>query len=128
MYLQADLDHIALDCKDAETQLAFYTNVLGFAPCRVEEFRAGKAPFPSVRTSASTILDFFQSDEGGGLKGANHFCMAIEKDAFPALKTRLENASVHVPEPVLRSGARGDGLSVYIRDPEANLLEFRWYM
>ena len=36
-----ELDHIVLRVSDVERALAFYTNVLGLTPERVEKWRAG---------------------------------------------------------------------------------------
>lgn len=121
MSLTADLDHIALDCIDQGRMHKFYTTVLNFTPVQIE------APFPSARVSDITILDFLKSDKASGISAGNHFCFCIGKDDFPALKGRLEQAGIHVKEPVIRAGARGDGNCIYVRDPEQNMIEFRWY-
>lgn len=134
MSLQADLDHIALDCKGSPLDLAaFYSDVFGFAPYRVDEFREGKAPFPSVRVSPVTIIDFFPMENGAdrlpkGLAQSNHFCFAVSKQDYDALLCRFEENSVHIIEgPISRTGAKGDGMSVYVKDPDGNTIEFRYY-
>ncbi|PXF41323.1 Glyoxalase domain-containing protein RDO1 [Gracilariopsis chorda] len=127
MTLQADLDHIALDCKDVDKMLSFYCDVVQFAPVQVDEFRKGQVPFPSVRVSEATILDFFPNKQQTGLSGAGHFCFNIPKSEFPGLKSRFEQAGLQVADPVSRSGARGTGFSIYITDPENNMVEFRYY-
>ena len=43
------MDHIVLNVEDDEKMIAFYSEVLMFPTERVEEYRAGKVPFPSVR-------------------------------------------------------------------------------
>jgi catechol 2,3-dioxygenase-like lactoylglutathione lyase family enzyme len=50
------LDHIVLNVRDIERALKFYTQVLGLPGERVEEFRAGKVGFPSVRINSDTII------------------------------------------------------------------------
>lgn len=130
MTLTADLDHIAILCKDVPTMLHFYTHTIQFAPCRVEQYMRGEAPFPSVRVNQTTIVDLFKCDNITtltGLKNASHVCFTIQKSHFEDLKLRLQQAGIHVDQPVTRSGACGQGMSVYIKDPELNLLEFRWY-
>ena len=42
------LDHAVLWVEDASKSLDFYVNVVGLEPVRAEEFKAGKARFPSV--------------------------------------------------------------------------------
>ena len=48
-----DLDHIVLNVGDIEQSLKFYTEVLGLSGERVDEFKAGKVGFPSVRINAA---------------------------------------------------------------------------
>ena len=48
-----DLDHIVLTCADVEVTLAWYTQVLGLAPVRVEEWRRGREADPGPRRCAS---------------------------------------------------------------------------
>lgn len=133
-FMQADLDHIALDCKGSPLDVVdFYVSVLNFQPYRVDAFKAGKVPFPSVRASPNTILDFFQAKDEGmpppkGLRQSNHFCFAVSKEDWDLLRERLSEKNVEtMGDPKRRSGARGDGTSIYFKDPEGNVLEFRYY-
>ena len=43
-------DHVVLIVRDVEVTLAWYQELLGLDGVRVEEWRAGVAPFPSLRT------------------------------------------------------------------------------
>lgn len=131
-YTRADLDHLALDCSGSSVALTnFYSSVLGFEPINVEEYKQGKAHFPSVRVNPTTIIDFFENKEleqTPGIHHGNHFCFALPKPEFDALLIRLKEADVSTKgPPKLRSGARGHGWSVYIDDPEGNTIEFRYY-
>ena len=53
------MDHIVLNVEDDEKMITFYSKVLMFPPERLEEYRAGNVPFPSVRLNANTIIDLF---------------------------------------------------------------------
>ena len=58
----------------------------------------------------------------------DHYCMVIEPTDMAKLATQLRKTGVDVREgPVTRSGARGDGTSIYITDPDSNLIELRHY-
>ncbi len=58
----------------------------------------------------------------------NHFCFALSKGMWETLLERLEANNIAVEEgPVPRWGAHGAGTSIYIRDPEKNLIEARYY-
>lgn len=102
---------------------------------RVEEFRAGKAPFPSVRLNVDTIIDLFPRKMwqkgvagGSGRTNLNHFCISMDRRTWGELVDRLEANGVAIENgPVPRWGAHGTGTSVYFRDPENNLIEARYY-
>lgn len=118
-----DFDHIVLNVADGERSLRFYCDELGLAPVRVEEWRQGQAPFPSVRVSGGTIIDLLVRDRTG--ENADHFCLVIEPMDLDELKAsgRFEV----LDGPATRYGARGDGTSLYIRDPDGNTVELRHY-
>jgi catechol 2,3-dioxygenase-like lactoylglutathione lyase family enzyme len=116
-------DHVVLNVADVERSLAFYVNELGLAPIHVEEWRGGERLFPSVRVDAGTIIDLIGLPRTG--ENLDHFCLVVEPTDFDALKAsgRFEVAD----GPAIRFGARGDGTSLYIRDPDQNLVELRYY-
>ena len=129
------MDHIVLNVEDVEKMVDFYSNVLEMKPERVEEFRAGKVPFPSVRLNADTIIDLFpkemwqaQAPDGKGFGNLNHFCISLDEGTWKDLFERLEKLGVAIHEgPVPRWGAHGTGTSVYFKDPEGNIVEARYY-
>lgn len=117
------LDHIVLNVADAERSLAWYTGVLGLAGERVEEWRRGEAPFPSVRVDGSTIIDLFALERTG--ENADHFCLVMPAGDWEEM---VEAGTVPVEKgPSKVFGARGMGLSIYTRDPDGNLVELRRY-
>ena len=52
MFKLKAIDHIVLNVPDINRSLAFYMDVLGLEPERLDEFRRGAVRFPSVRISA----------------------------------------------------------------------------
>ncbi len=118
-----ELDHLVLDVADVERSLAWYTDVLGLEPMRVEEWRRGEILFPSVRISPSTIIDLLPLDPSG--ENVNHFCLVVAPTDFDALATSSEVEVVDGPG--TRFGARGDATSLYVRDPDGNTVELRYY-
>ena len=127
-----EMDHIVIRGKDVERQLEFYSEILGLEPYRVEEFRSGKVMFPSVRVNAGMIIDLFprpnEEPAGDGPRNLDHYCLTIEPTEFNNLAAYLRDRGVTVEgEPRLRSGARGDGYSMYVRDFEENRIELRYY-
>ncbi len=60
-----ELDHIVLNVGDIHRSLKFYTDVLGLQAERLDEFKAGKVGFPSVRINGDTIIDLFPTPGAG---------------------------------------------------------------
>jgi catechol 2,3-dioxygenase-like lactoylglutathione lyase family enzyme len=117
------LDHIVLNTVDTERSLAWYTQVLGLGAERVEEWRKGEAPFPSVRINADTIIDLFQVERTG--ENMNHLCLVMPADDWEAMLVAGHVVAERGPNKVF--GAQGIGESIYTRDPEGNLVELRRY-
>ena len=127
-----EMDHIVLRNKDVEESLRFYTEVLGLEAERVDKWRAGEIRFPSARINADTIIDFFGSDQEPigkeGIKNQDHFCMVIEPIDMEELKVKFEAMGVAIQAgPGKRWGSHGDGISLYIYDPDDNVVELRHY-
>ncbi|MCM0673838.1 VOC family protein [Micromonospora phytophila] len=116
-------DHLVLNVADVERALDFYCGLLGLTPVRVDEWRAGRVPFPSVRVTAETIIDLVHRDRGGA--NVDHFCLVVEPLDWQQV---IDSGIFTVLEgPVGRFGARGSATSVYVRDPDGNSVELRWY-
>ena len=127
-----EMDHIVLRNKDVEESLRFYTEVLGLQAERVDRWRAGEIRFPSARINADTIIDFFGSDQDPigkeGIKNQDHFCMVIEPTDMEDLKNKFVEMGVAIQAgPGKRWGSHGDGISLYIYDPDDNVVELRHY-
>ena len=117
------LDHIVLNVADVERSLAFYCDELGLAPERVEEWRRGEVHFPSARVDAHTILDLLAAARSG--VNCDHVCLVVEPVDLEAVKA--SGRFDVVDGPATRSGARGDGTSLYVKDPDGNTVELRHY-
>ena len=127
-----EMDHIVLRVKDVEESLRFYTETLGMEAERVDQWRAGEVRFPSARLNADTIIDLFSSDQAPigkeGVKNQDHFCMVIEPTDMEELKAKFEGLGVDIQAgPGKRWGSHGDGTSLYIYDPDNNVVELRHY-
>jgi catechol 2,3-dioxygenase-like lactoylglutathione lyase family enzyme len=118
-----ELDHLVLDVADVERSLAWYTGLLGLEGDRVEQWRAGEVPFPSVRVHAGCIIDLFRSDRTG--ENMNHLCLVVDRADVDAVAGDDRFTVVDGPGP--RYGARGNGWSIYVVDPDGNTVELRSY-
>ncbi|MET9612358.1 VOC family protein [Kitasatospora indigofera] len=116
-------DHLVLNVQDIERALGFYLGPLGLEPVRVDEWRAGRAPFPSVRITPETIIDLVDGPRGGS--NVDHICLTVEPLDWQEV---IDSGVFTVLEgPVGRFGARGSATSVYVQDPDGNTVELRWY-
>ncbi|MEV4742756.1 VOC family protein [Streptomyces sp. NPDC049555] len=118
-----DFDHLVLNVADPERALAFYTGPLGLEPVRVDEWRAGKVPFPSVRVTPTTIIDLVEGPRGE--TNVDHLCLVVEPLDW---QTVIDAGTFDVVRgPISAFGARGTAQSLYVRDPDGNTVELRWY-
>ncbi len=138
--MHATLDHVVLWTDDPLRAVDFYDRVVGLTPVRLDEFRAGAAPFPSVRISATTVLDLMARvavpavDAMSGVDGSaghrvNHVCLAMPREDFTALRGRLEAHGVTISAMMQQSfGAQGLApQAFYFRDLDGNVVEARYY-
>lgn len=132
--MKAVLDHIVLNAEDVEALVRFYTTVVELEPERLEEFRAGAVPFPSVRLNADTVIDLAPRGMWVGSRprtlgrpNLNHFCLTLDKTEWDNLRARLAAHKIVADGPHPRWGAHGGGTSVYFHDPEGNEIEARYY-
>ena len=120
------LDHLVLVVADVQRTLDWYERYAGLEPIRVEEWRREEVFFPSLRVNADTIIDVLPgraegSDERGHL---DHVCFVVSAADRAALAA---DPALEVVDEGVRYGARGDGDSIYVRDPDGLLVEFRSY-
>jgi catechol 2,3-dioxygenase-like lactoylglutathione lyase family enzyme len=119
-------DHLVLRCADVEKSLAWYADMLGLAPVRVDEWRRGAAPFPSVRVSSETIIDLVPAAGVVTERNVDHFCLVADRATVDAIAADAVMFRM-TGERGVRFGAQGDGWSVYVYDPDDNVVEIRSY-
>ena len=124
------LDHVVLRVRDLEASLRFYCDGLG---CR-EERRLEELGLIQVRAGASLIdlvpIDSPLGQAGGagpGEEGRNldHFALRIEPFDEEELARALRSAGIEPGDVAQRYGAEGNGPSMYIRDPDGNVVELK---
>jgi catechol 2,3-dioxygenase-like lactoylglutathione lyase family enzyme len=120
------LDHLVLRVSDVERSLAFYQGVLGLTGERVEQWRRGEAFFPSVRVNDDVIIDILAAPaDHAGAENVDHFCLVVEPTDWDAIVAAGTFEVVDGPD--TRFGAHGDAQSLYVRDPDRNVVELRYY-
>ena len=125
-----DIDHVVLRIRDLERSLAFYCGVLG---CTVEKRQEGIG-LVQLRAGRSLIdlvpLDGKLGRAGGAgpaKEGRNvdHFCLRVDPFDGGAIIAHLRAHALE-PGPVeSRYGAEGEGPSVYLTDPDGNVVELK---
>ena len=123
-------DHIVLRVQDKARMLAFYCDVLGLSVDK-EQPHVG---LTHIRAGPQMIdlitLDGPLGKLGGaapGVEGRNldHLCLRVEPFDEAAIRAHLAASGVPIVDEGQRYGADGDGLSLYIRDPEGNTVELK---
>jgi len=125
-----DIDHVVLRVVDLEKMLSFYSGVLG---CSVER-RQEEIGLIQLRAGSSLIDLVPISGKLGAAGGAapgregknlDHFCLRLQTFDEKAIRTFLAERNVTAGEVVSRYGADGQGPSIYLDDPEGNVVELK---
>ncbi|WP_436796267.1 VOC family protein [Actinospongicola halichondriae] len=117
-----EIDHVVLNVADVHRSLEFYAGVLGLEPVRLAEWEAGEALFVSVRVHDGFIIDLMEVARSG--ENADHFCLVVEDDIDDLIAA---GTITPTDGPFDLFGARGQGYSVYLNDPDGNRVELRNY-
>jgi glyoxylase I family protein len=124
------IDHVVLEVTDPQRSAAFYQDVVGLAPVRLDEFRAGTVKFPSVRIDGGALIDLFPRAMWRGPTpcNPNHLCLATTTEALAVLRGRLAARSIAITRTDDHNfGALGFGRSIYFDDPDGISIEVRDY-
>jgi glyoxylase I family protein len=124
------IDHLVLRVADLDTMLRFYSEALG---CDIER-RQDAIGLVQLRAGASLIdlvpVDGKLGRVGGaapGPEGRNmdHFCLRVEPFDEVAIRSQLAKYGYSAGPLAQRYGAEGDGPSIYVTDPEGNVVELK---
>jgi catechol 2,3-dioxygenase-like lactoylglutathione lyase family enzyme len=125
------LDHVVLRVRDLDRALAFYRDVLGLA---IERELPPEIGLVQLRAGAALVdlvpVDGAIGRQGGapaGEEGRNmdHFCLQVEPFDEAALRAHLATHGIPAGPTESRYGARGNGPSIYVRDPDGNTVELK---
>lgn len=125
-----EIDHVVLRVRDIDAMRRFYCEVLGAAHV------AWRPEFglSHLRIGAS-MLDLITVEgplgrRGGAAAGSegrnmDHFCLRVEPFDPDAIVAHLKRHGVAVGDIRPRFGAQGNGISIYLTDPEGNTVELK---
>jgi catechol 2,3-dioxygenase-like lactoylglutathione lyase family enzyme len=120
------IDHIVLTVRDLDLTCAFYARTLGM---RVISFASGRKAL-SFGKQKINLHQYGQEFEPKATKptpGSADLCF-VTGIPIPKVIEHLRVSGVELLEgPVRRTGAVGDIMSVYFRDPDGNLIEISNY-
>ena len=119
----AGLDHLVLRVADLDRAIKFYGDVLG---CHVER-RLEEPKLVQLRAGASMIdlVPAGSAAQAVEARNLDHFAVRISTFDFPALAAHLQRHGIAVGEVRRRYGAEGYGSSLYINDPDGNVVELK---
>ena len=125
-----DIDHLVLRIVDLDAMLGFYCGVLG---CSVEN-RQEALGLVQLRAGRS-LIDLVPVDgplgrAGGaapGREGRNldHFCLRVEPFDEAGIRMHFAQFGIEAGALEMRYGAEGSGPSLYLTDPEGNVVELK---
>jgi glyoxylase I family protein len=125
-----EIDHVVLRVSDLDRMLHFYCEGLGCMVARRQDdiglvqLRAGRSLIDLVPVSGRL------GSAGGaapGREGRNmdHFCVRVEPFDEDTIRGYLRTLGVEAGALATRHGAEGDGPSLYVSDPEGNVVELK---
>ena len=116
------LDHLVLTVKRITSTCEFYSNALGMEVVTFGEGRKALA-FGTQKINLHEIGKEFEPKAGHPIPGSADLCFITSVPLAQVIE-HLRRYSVEIIEgPVNKTGAVGEILSVYLRDPEMNLIE-----
>lgn len=120
------IDHIVLTVKNIDETCAFYSGVLGM---RVETFGGGRKAL-SFGAQKINLHQYGKEFEPKAVKpapGSADICFITRTPVTDVIEHLKKNSVEILEGPVRRTGAAGPIISVYIRDPDGNLIEISNY-
>lgn len=125
-----DIDHVVLRVLDLPAMLRFYCDGLG---CHVER-RQDEMGLVQLRAGRS-MLDLVPVDGKLGLVGGaapgpqgrnlDHLCLRVESFDEAAIRAHLAALGIAAGPVESRYGAEGEGPSMYLSDPQGNVVELK---
>jgi catechol 2,3-dioxygenase-like lactoylglutathione lyase family enzyme len=125
-----EIDHLVLRVRDIDAMRRFYCDVLGATHVAYRP-QFGMSHLKAGRSMIDLItVDGTLGKAGGaapGREGRNldHLCLRVEPFDQEAIVAHLKRQGVEVGEIRRRYGAEGNGVSIYVIDPEGNTVELK---
>jgi glyoxylase I family protein len=124
------IDHVVLRVRDIGAMTKFYCEVLGAshvayrAEFGMTHLRVGAAMIDLVAVDGPLGKPGGAAPGPGG-RNMDHLCLRVEPFDPEAIVAHLRQHGVAVGDIRTRFGAEGNGVSIYLSDPEGNMLELK---
>lgn len=120
-----NIDHFVITTTNLEKCLAFYVGVLGM------EHRTDNGHnnlyFSGGKISLHTTKGEFSPSARNPQYGSQDFCLIVDAD-LNTLKEEIEEQGIEIVEGIVtRHGSKGIMKSIYLHDPDGNLVELSCY-
>lgn len=121
------LDHLVLTVKDIENTVTFYTEVLGMKKEIFKESRIA-LKYGNQKINLHLLGNEFEPKAKNVKEGSADLCFIIDTPLEEA-KKHIESLNINIEEGIVnRTGASGEIKSIYLRDPDMNLIELSNYV
>lgn len=120
------IDHAVITCADIEKSVAFYGGGLQMAINRLPDGRI-EAGFGRCKLNLQPAGKQFGPSKNAGRHWSANICLLVE-NGLSGIESHLKEIGLRIEEgPVERVGAQGTILSLYLYDPDDNLIEISEY-
>jgi len=121
------IDHLVLTTRELDKCVYFYTKILGMELVSLGDGRKALT-FGSQKINIHQYGHDIEPKAHLPVPGSLDICLISDK-IISEVKNILEKHSVDIEiGPVKRTGAHGDIESLYVRDPDLNLIEISNYL
>ena len=115
------LDHLVLTVADLDATLDFYVRILGMTHTRFNDRHA--VSFGAQKINLHEVGKEFSPRAAHATAGSGDLCFLID-GTLDTAEIHLRTQGIRIEEgPVKRTGATGPIRSLYVRDPDQNLIE-----
>lgn len=121
------IDHLVLTVSDISTTIRFYEEVLGFSAVTFKQNRKALI-FGAQKINLHQQEMEFDPKASRPTPGSADLCFITSTPINDVVSEILQAGISIVEGPVERTGATGEIMSIYIRDPDGNLIEISQYV
>ena len=119
------IDHFVITTKDLQKCLDFYVGLLGMEHRETNQHH--NLYFPGGKISIHTRKGEFQPAAIHPEYGSQDFCLIVDGDLQSVMAELKAKHAPIISDIVERHGSKGAMQSIYLRDPDGNLVELSSY-